>query len=369
MQKLKRQIADLTSWYPDKEKRDKFSEYLKKIFPSWIITTNYDLVIESLLTGTAVPLGPNDPLVAPTKLIPVFHLHGIRTSPEEIIIAQDDYVGLFRPTQYRQVKLALMIKESTMLILGYGLGDVNVLTALDWSKNVFKNESQAAYPNQIIQVIRKEKPKEAPYKDRNSILVLETESLESFFEEYIEIREEQLKKENELEADLEALAKELDTPKSSMVDRFIDDHTYREQALKVLSRFSNDLISGFISFLNTCIDVTWERSAPKGAFQGYADNLNMILDILTAFTFKQMPPALFETIAYALHRVGRYVGRQPGQSFAANEIWQARKSELSHELSLELLNFAEQHNYNSLKRLISQTQEVNENTGQPTPLL
>jgi len=51
---------------------------------------------------------------------------------ELYIIVQEDYVGQFRPTEYRQIKMALMIKESTMLIIGYGLGDVNVLTALDW---------------------------------------------------------------------------------------------------------------------------------------------------------------------------------------------------------------------------------------------
>ena len=51
LSELKREIAALTSWYPDKEKRDKFSQYLECLSPSWIITTNYDMVIESLLTG------------------------------------------------------------------------------------------------------------------------------------------------------------------------------------------------------------------------------------------------------------------------------------------------------------------------------
>lgn len=135
---LKREIAALTSWYPDKEKRVKFSQYLECLSPSWVITTNYDMVIESLLTGKSIPLGPNDSLSAPTGVIPVFHLHGLRTNPEEIIILQEDYVALFRPIEYRQIKLALTIRESTTLLVGYGLGDVNVLTALDWSKNVFK---------------------------------------------------------------------------------------------------------------------------------------------------------------------------------------------------------------------------------------
>jgi hypothetical protein len=134
LSRFKTEISALTAWYPDKEKRERFARYIDFLGPSWIITTNYDLIIESLLMGKSTPLGPNDSLSAPRDVIPVFHLHGRRTNPEEIIIAEEDYVALFRPNEYRQIKLALTIKESTTLILGYALGDVNVLTALDWSQ-------------------------------------------------------------------------------------------------------------------------------------------------------------------------------------------------------------------------------------------
>ena len=59
---------------------------------------------------------------------------------------------LFRPSQYRQIRLALTIKESTTCLLGYSLGDVNVLTALDWSKNVFR-ESKGNYPHEVVQIL------------------------------------------------------------------------------------------------------------------------------------------------------------------------------------------------------------------------
>lgn len=140
LRQLKNEIARQTSWYPSDKQRTKYSAHLETFSPSWIITTNYDLLIEALLTGRSVPLGPNDPLFARAGFVPVFHLHGVRTKPKDIIIAQEDYITLFRPTEYRQIKLALTIKESTTLFLGYGLGDVNVLTALDWSRNVFKGK-------------------------------------------------------------------------------------------------------------------------------------------------------------------------------------------------------------------------------------
>lgn len=348
---LKRQIADLTSWYPDLDKRKEFSAYLKTLGPSWIITTNYDLVIESLLTGIAIPLGPNDPLVAPTSVIPVYHLHGIRTNPEEIIIVQEDYVTLFRPNEYRQIKLALTIRESTTLIIGYGLGDVNVLTALDWSKNVFSGH-QENYPHEVIQILRKDNPKSVPYRDKHGIIIIEASSLPNFFKEFLDIRNKLLDEDKKKRETLNKLAKALDNPQISMIKKFIDDQKFRKKILKVLSKFPIHLISGFVPFLNKCIDETWRRSEPSGAFEGYNQNLIIILDILTVFKWEQIPPALFQTTAYALQRVGYYIGNERGKSWAAKRTWDNRKTELSDEIVHELYNFADRYKYNYLLRLV-----------------
>lgn len=348
---LKREIAALTSWYPDKEKREKFSKYLECLSPSWVITTNYDMVIESLLTGRSIPLGPNDPLSSPSGIIPVFHLHGLRTNPEEIIIAQEDYICLFRPSEYRQIKLALTIKESTTLLIGYGLGDVNVLTALDWSRNVFKGE-EANYPNDVIQVLRKENPSEDPYRDKNGIVIFEVENIAHFFEDYITTRTAELECKKKEQENLNVVAKKLDDPDGEMIEKFIDDVAFRSEMLKALSKFSIHLISGFISFLNKCIDETWGRAQPNGAFEGYNQNLILILDILTTFPISRFPPALFQTAAYALQRVGYYIGDDAGQSWAAKDTWEKRKSELSKEIVNELQSLAEQHGYNYVKRLV-----------------
>src|SRR5271166_1652654 len=52
-------------------------------------------------------------------------------------------------------------KESTTCLLGYGLGDVNVLTALDWSKNVYEKE-HGDYPHEVIQIVRTKAPRSSP---------------------------------------------------------------------------------------------------------------------------------------------------------------------------------------------------------------
>lgn len=351
LSRLKREIAALTSWYPDQDQRERFSKYLKELSPHWIITTNYDLIIEGLLTGIAVPLGPNDSLSSPAGTIPVFHLHGVRTNPEEIIIAQEDYVSLFRPNEYRQIKLALTIKESTTLLLGYGLGDVNVLTALDWSKNVFRSE-RGTYPNDVIQVLRKDNPADVPYRDKNGIVILETADLSDFFEAFCKLRENRKEQEAKDRSALQELAAELDDPDSEMIEKFIDDRPYRQKMLELLSDSSIHLVAGFVSLLNKCIDETWARAEPSGAFAAYNQNLSIILDILIAFPVSKFPPALFQTAAYGLQRVGYYIGDGLGKSWEAKKTWEARKTELSHEVVDELNNVAEQHGYYNVKALV-----------------
>lgn len=228
---------------------------------------------------------------------------------------------------------------------------MNVLTALDWSRNVFKGE-HANYPNDVIQVLRKNTPKHAPYRDKNGIVIIETEDLSDFFDEFKEIREKSLKVEEVEQKNLKKLAEKLDAPDSAMIEQFIDDPKFREEMLSALSKFSIHLVSGFVSFLNKCIDETWARSEKNGAFEGYNQNLIIILDILTSFPVNRFPPALFQTAAYGLQRVGYYVGNETGKSFEAFKTWNKRKGELTEETVKELKSFARQHGYSYLKALV-----------------
>lgn len=348
---LKQQICNLTSIYPSKEKRQEFSEYIESFNPAWIITTNYDLVIESLLTGRSVTLSPYDQLIAAAGIIPVFHLHGVRNNPKELVIAQEDYVALFRPNQYRQIKLALTIKESTVVLIGYALGDVNVLTALDWSKNVFQ-ALEENYPHDVIQILYSKTPNDAPYRDKNGILIVETDDLTQVFQDFGKVRKEFLDNENKKLGELNELVETLNDSDDSNVERFIDDDAFRAEVLGKLSEFPLRLVSAFETFLDKSIEETYARSQPRGAFRGYDQNLTIILDILTAFDFVKMPPALFEILATALDKIAWFVGDRPGESHAAGRTWRRRKSELSDRMIEELRNFGERHNCHNLNELL-----------------
>jgi hypothetical protein len=332
---LKREVAELTSWYPSEEKKAFYSTRISDISPSWIVTTNYDLVLESLLPVTSMTIGPNEPLVFPKGRIPVYHLHGVRTDPGGIVIAREDYTALFRPNEYRQIKLALTLKESTTLLLGYGLGDDNVLTAYDWSQHVFSFEG-GDYPHGVVQVVRAREPNLRPYRASNGVLVLEVSSLEDFFNEFmpkIEARREQDAREH---ANLAALETYINTSTDQAIVLFLDDEGRRNEILTLLRENHSHLIHCFIPFFESCVDEAFRRSGGNGQFQGYSECLTVILDVLMAYNNRTVPPALFQKIAHAFNRLAPRIGPNLGQSHQSNRQWIRRRGELPHRQLREL---------------------------------
>jgi hypothetical protein len=352
LKKLKQKISELTCWYPDSESRKIYGKLFEDLSPLWIITTNYDLIIECLLTGKSISLGPDEQLITPKGLIPIYHLHGTRTNPDSIIITQEDYISLFRPNQYRQQKLSLTIKESTTLIIGYNLGDTNVLTAVDWSINVY-SEQRITYPNEIIQLLYKEtKSSKKPYKDQNGIIILEYNNLHTLLEEIVTyVQKEKVLKDN-LKKEIDEINQLLKDPSKTDVCHFIDNNKFRIELINEIKNDGIQLISGFLEIYSKAVEETWERSMPDRAFEGYNENLIIQLDILENISLKNIPPALFEAIAYNLEKVAFYIGNQAGKSFSANQTWNKRRKDVPNESIIELKSISKSRLYYNLKKIL-----------------
>jgi len=197
-----------------------------------------------------------------------------------------------------------------------------------------------------------QRPKKSPYRDRHGIVIVETRDLPVFFEEFVAAHAAQKENEGKARAKISTLARKLSSAEPSRIARFIDEPAYRKKVLELVAEHSIYLVADFIPFLEKCIAETWKRSAPNGAFEGYDQNLNLILDTLTAFDFKVFPPALFQTAAESLQRVAHYVGGSAGQSYAANKTWEDRKGELSAEIVSELSIVARQYGYGQVRDLL-----------------
>ncbi|MFR3072520.1 MAG: SIR2 family NAD-dependent protein deacylase, partial [Paeniclostridium sp.] len=344
---FKEEICKLSNWLPSSEKVEIFKDIFDFINPSWIITTNYDLVLETILTGKCKILNSNNYLSAPRGVIPIYHIHGIRLDPKSIIITQDDYIPLFRPNEYRQSKLATTIRESTTLVLGYGLGDINVLSALDWSKNIYANENE--YPHDIIQLYRTSSPKEHAYRDENGNLILEIDEIENFLIELVNELDQRREIYNNKLEELEDLIGELKCEDSNLVIKFIKEENFRSELLEKVSEFEYNMMHTYIEFFTRCLDEVWEETSINGAFEAYNKYLRILLDIIINYEYNKMPPRLFQIVAEALNKVFYYVGRGLGDSWAAKDTWEFKKRLIPDIMLNELNNYAQQNRLNKVE--------------------
>jgi hypothetical protein len=260
-------------------------------------------------------------------------------------------VSLFRPNQYRLQKLPLMIKESVTLMIGYGLGDFNVLTAVDWSFNVFARQ-ESSNPTGMIQLVHSNTPNDIPYL-ANGIIVLEFKKLKEIFAEVCRAVA-RLKAESDQR--LKKLAKinnRFLNPSEKTISMFVDSASNRA---KVLISIKDDInyVGGFQELLSKCFELTWSRAEPKNAFYAYAQTLNILLDVLEAFDVKNIPPALMEMLSFNLNRVANYLGNRVGDAIKATKIWNDRKGTLAVELVKELRNICRSKGYFDLAILLDE---------------
>lgn len=350
--KFKEEISLIVNWLPNSDKTDIFKMLFGKINPSWVVTTNYDLVIESILTGKSKSLGPSSYLSAPKGIIPIYHLHGVRTDINSIVIFQEDYVPLFRPSEYKQSKLATTIRESTTLVLGYGLGDVNVLSAVDWSKNVYVEKND--YPHEIIQALWRINPVELPYYNEKGNLIIEISNIEEFLREFVEYL---TKKEEEFETNLltlKSIIKDLDKKEEEKITEFIENQEYRLQLLKLLKQFEYQMMSSYVDFLSVCINKVWQKAIQPQQFSSYNDYINILLDILIHYEYEKMPPRLFQITVEALDKVMSRVSKDPknktiGISYDATDTWYKRRDSIDSMTMRELKNYAKQVDLHNLE--------------------
>lgn len=351
---FKNKICEISNWLPSDENIEIFRQIFNTIEPYWIITTNYDLVLEAVLTGKCKSLSPLNYLSAPRGVIPIYHIHGTRLDSDSIIVTQDDYIPLFRPNEYRQSKLAMTIRESTTLVLGYSLGDMNVLSALDWSKNIYtiKNE----YPHEIIQAIWTDEPKENPYRDENGNIIIEIDDLKEFLSKLSEYLVQKKEEYNKRINELNELLGLLEVDNEDLVDKFMNEEEFRIDLLKLASEFEYNMIYSYIEFLTRCIARVKQERYSYVDFAKCNKCLNILLDVVINYEYKKISPKLFKRVAEELNEVLYHVELEEpksylvanGYSWAATKSWHKRKVNISSETLNQLYNYSIK---NSLFRL------------------
>lgn len=355
---LKSIIRAITAWVPEQEICEQYAPVLENLELDWVITTNYDEIMESLLKNKCYSLSPNDPFIVPKGLLPVYHIHGSRLDPDDLVVTEDDYIKLFRPDKYSQSKLSMLTSESTILVLGYSLSDLNILASIDKGRHVYQVGERKT--NEVIQTIYNKDKKDEDllaYKDdTKGIIVIEINDILKFLKEILEEKEALQQKKIDDEQRWEEFERKFKHANTYFQENFpsIKNSEESDRFWKLIEKdelfnkfISGDRISilkqivGFINLFNSAIDlkninqfisnvleIEKENTRPNGHFKEYKILLATILDILNHMPRKYIDPVWFEQLTGYLGYVLGFTEDTIGNSFEASKYWQENKDNL-----------------------------------------
>lgn len=328
--KLKRTVAELVDVRPAEDVLIEYKNIFKTIEANWIVTTNYDTLIEQILCEKALSINPNDGYYKMKDFTPIYHIHGSKLDADSIVITNEDYTHTLRFSDYRHARLPFLIKESTVLMIGYSLNDLNVLSAVDYCQNVYKNVSPS-YEAPMIQLLYERSPKEEPYY-KNEIIVQEISDLTFYLKElsnYVNRYKSYIGKEKKR---VQELIEQYTAADSTYIDRIIDNKEERKQMIERiydLDRAFWYAYPSFIALLKNVFDTLWDRASEQNAFDNYGRILDILLDLIEELKDRSLPNNYIDFLIEEFIDIAGYVGDYMGQSWSASRIWKSRNQEIS----------------------------------------
>ncbi|WP_028973260.1 SIR2 family NAD-dependent protein deacylase [Spirochaeta cellobiosiphila] len=346
--RMKNLISQLTCWYSNQMQRFCFGVHVEELKPEWIITTNYDLLLESLLPDNFISLSTKDSFITQNGVLPIYHLHGIRTDPNSIIITNEDYIKLFRPNSYNLQKLSFTINESTTLMMGYSIGDPNVLTAIDWSENIY-TQNKEYYPNGVIQLAYSDAEDDGKVViSEEGIIILKTSSLLKSIKDITKVIKQRYKWE---QSPLNGEAKHrfsLVSISEPNTDKFINDHSYRIESLTMVNDNHLSTSEDNLLFLYKIFDECWNDIDTKDSGKPFKKILEIILDIFKYVNFDKRKPSLFELLTSNLCKVFRQIKNNIDANADTLKLWSNRKIEISYKIHEEIKQYVKCNGYDDI---------------------
>ena len=352
---MKELIASLSVWVPMKDMREKLWKVLTDINPIGIVTTNYDMVLEAILADNGQYLareelfrGRND------ERIPIWHVHGSIQDSKSIVVTTGDYQRFFRPDDYVQRKISMLLHEYTTLFVGYSMSDPNIATAVDWARHVFKHEVQQE--NDVVQirlvygqdkgVVRQDVTTKSMYYINTMDAIAFLEKLQANVSIEMDKRRKEDEKLSKLGKILLTLSEQQNVVQAQDGSEF---ENIIEKITKAAFRKNNPrFILKLIPYIQGCLANARARSRIDDNFEAYADWLFILLVILRKLPIDKMPPSLFALLGEELNAVLSNTGYERGQSFLANDLWLRESNTIPTEVLKAFLEYAERLQLRSL---------------------
>jgi hypothetical protein len=91
-----------------------------------VITTNYDKILSDYILPNSRIFVEGSPIPRINTGRSIFHIHGSVLVPESIVLTLSDYFRFQQQQNYFSRKFYTLLQETTVVILGYSLGDFNL---------------------------------------------------------------------------------------------------------------------------------------------------------------------------------------------------------------------------------------------------
>lgn len=328
--KLKQSIAKQVNITPSMVVKEKYKKYMDDINPQWIITTNYDNIIEQIIGEKAFPILPDYSFYNTKNILPIYHIHGSVLEPNSIVISNEDYAATMRPSDYRHNRLPILLNENTILMIGYALGDLNVLSAIDYRNNVFKNIK--LIENSIIQLVYTEREPAEKCYEHNGIIVYEYNDLKTFLDTLAEYYKK-------YKYNIGKITNKVTEKNNEFVDssikyvEYFENNTdeYRKETIKFIYSLDSSycyVYSQFILFLNRVFDKTYLESRQDGQFQYYDYYLSIWFDLVESIKIERTPMVYLSFLTSKLDEIAYHIGNGLGEAHQAYITWNERKSKI-----------------------------------------
>ncbi len=345
---IKELIAGLSVWVPQNDMRERVRKILEEINPIGIVTTNYDMVLEAILAEKGQYLPRNEVFRSRNdEKIPIWHVHGSIQDPPSIVVTSEDYQQFFRPNDYVQRKISMLLREYTTLFIGYSMSDPNIATAVDWAMHVFK--PSATPTDDVVQIrLVQGQDKSAIRQDQTtqSLYYINVEDAVSFLEKLkanVSLEKEKSRQDIETFSKLTNLFNQLSERQNVVKAKGDGKFEAIVEKIKYAARKENnpDLILKLMPYVQSCIANAKARANMNNNFQAYADWLFILLVTLRDFSIKEMPPALFALLGEELDAVLSQTGNEFGKSYSANELWRNESRKIPKDVLQSFLEYAE----------------------------
>lgn len=327
---------------------DEMKECISAIKPQWVITTNYDLIMEQLVDNSRT-IGPYNPFSMQEGMTTVFHMHGHVRDFRNIVVSEKDYVDLLKVDDYRQMKLSSSLAESSVIFMGYSLGDINVRAALNRAQTYDLNacdEFEKKYPKIYVQAEYDSCSSDAPtdevlYDEKINLYTLKIKDIKKFLKEISEKVKEFDAVYKQYVADIEAI---------KIKGYLKSDKTYRKKVIESLKGAPPKYLNEVSDVFRDVLSNIWKSSGNDGAFEEYSFFVQVALDLLQDEIVLSLKPSLLYEIMRRLNSLGSMYdpeGKRYGCAWDASVYWKNNKGLIEMKVKEEMEYIAEANGYYS----------------------